>query len=66
VVLTCWTKSRGESRVRTPEFRIRIVQPGLAKSKAEREHREHLELLGATELYLKETYEIELGAITSA
>lgn len=44
------------------EFKILIIQPGLAKSKV---GQDQLELLGATELYLKETYNIRFGVISS-
>ncbi len=42
---------------------IFIVQPGLSKSKVTEEQ---LQLLGATELYLKETYNIDLKVIGSS
>lgn len=45
-----------------PRVSINIVQPGVSKSKATAEM---LELLGATENYLKETYQIPLGVICS-
>ena len=46
----------------TPEFKIFIVQPGLSKTKVESSQ---LELLAVTELYLQETYAIEVGVIAS-
>lgn len=46
-----------------PEFRIFIVQPGLSKAKA---GMDELELLGATELHLQETYRIPLTVVGSA
>lgn len=46
----------------TPEFKIFVVQPGLAKSKAEVSQ---LELLAVTELYLRETYGVDFGVITN-
>jgi hypothetical protein len=46
----------------TPEFKIFIVQPGLSRSQATTNQ---LELLAVTELYLQETYAIELGVIAS-
>ncbi len=44
-------------------IKIYIVQPGLSKSKASPEQ---LQLLGATELYLEQTYSIKLGIISSS
>ena len=46
-----------------PEFKIFVVQPGLSKAKA---GIDELELLGATELHLQETYRIPLTVIASA
>jgi superfamily II DNA or RNA helicase len=46
-----------------PDYRVWIVQPGLSKSRASAEQ---LRLLGATELYLSETYRIPLHVIASA
>jgi len=45
-----------------PEFQIHIVQPGLSKSQASTSQ---LELLGVTELYLKETYGVTLAVVAS-
>jgi superfamily II DNA or RNA helicase len=45
------------------EFKIFVVQPGLSRAQVKTDQ---LELLGATELYLKETYNIGLGVIVSA
>ncbi len=45
------------------EFKIFIVQPGVSKSLVTSGQ---LELLGATELYLKETYNIRFGVVCSA
>jgi len=47
----------------TPEFRIAVVQPGLSKRQA---GVAQLDLLGATELYLHETFEIAFDVIASA
>jgi superfamily II DNA or RNA helicase len=44
------------------DFKIFVVQPGLSKSKASPGQ---LELLGSTELYLQETFNIPLGVIAS-
>lgn len=46
----------------TPEFKIFVVQPGLAKSKTKISQ---LELLAVTELYLRETYAVDFGVITN-
>lgn len=46
-----------------PEFKIFIVQPGLAKSKITSSVSE---LLAATSIYLRETYDIPLGVIASS
>lgn len=45
-----------------PEFTIYVVQPGLSKARA---GVDQLELLAVTELYLQETYAIDLGVIAS-
>ena len=45
------------------DFRLYLVQPGLSRQKATAEH---LELLGATETYLVETFRLRLGVICSA
>lgn len=45
------------------EFKAFIVQPGLSKNAASQAQ---LDLLASTELYLKETYQLELGVIASA
>nr|WP_246408255.1 DEAD/DEAH box helicase family protein [Microvirga lupini] len=50
------------ARLLIPDFRIFIVQPGLSKANASREQ---LDLLAATEAYLKETYAIPLTVIGS-
>ena len=44
-------------------FKIFIVQPGVSQS---RSSKPQMELLGATELYLQETFSIELGVIVSS
>jgi hypothetical protein len=54
--------ARRASRLK-PEFKIFIVQPGLSKAEA---GVDELELLGATELHLQETYRIPLMVIASA
>ncbi len=46
-----------------PDFQICIVQPGLSQSDA---GADHLELLGATELHLRETYNVPLTVIANA
>lgn len=45
------------------DFKIFVVQPGLSKSKVSPGQ---LELLGSTELYLRETFNIPLGVIASS
>ena len=45
-----------------PEFKVFVVQPGLSKSGASPPV---LELLAATSLYLKETFNVEFGVISS-
>jgi superfamily II DNA or RNA helicase len=45
-----------------PQFKVSIVQPGLSKGHVTSQQ---LELLGATKLYLKETYQIPLTVIAS-
>jgi len=45
-----------------PRFKVFIVQPGLSKGQV---NSQQLELLGATKLYLKETYEMPLVVIAS-
>ena len=54
--------ARRASRLK-PEFRIFIVQPGLSRAQA---GIDELELLGATQLHLNETYRIPLTVIASA
>jgi hypothetical protein len=46
----------------TPRFKIWVVQPGLSRDNATTDQ---LDLLAVTELYLRETYDIELGVIGS-
>ena len=46
-----------------PEFKVWVVQPGLARAGASREM---VELLAATALYLRETFNIDFGVISSA
>jgi superfamily II DNA or RNA helicase len=46
-----------------PQFKVFIVQPGLSKGEVTSQQ---LELLGATKLYLKETYQMPLTVIASA
>lgn len=53
---------RRRSRVLRPKFEIYIVQPGLD---VERVSTEVLDLLGATELYLRETFDVPLIVIGS-
>lgn len=50
------------ARYLEPDFSIWIVQPGLSKSKVTTDQ---LDLLGATELYLQETYAVDLTIIAS-
>lgn len=50
------------STLLVPEFKIFLVQPGLSKAAA---NNKQLELLGVTDLYLLETYAIELHVIAS-
>jgi superfamily II DNA or RNA helicase len=50
-------------RYLTPEFEIRIVQPGLGKSQLTDNQRD---LLAATQLYLMETFAVQLTVIASA
>ncbi len=54
---------RRRSRFLIPEFRIIIVQPGLDTT--QRVDANILDLLGATELYLRETFDIPLTVIGS-
>ena len=53
---------RRRSRVLTPKFEIFIVQPGL---QARRADEQILDLLGATELYLAETFAVPFTLIAS-
>lgn len=46
----------------TPRFTVHVVQPGLSRSAATVNQ---LELLAATELYLKETFAVNFGVIAS-
>lgn len=50
------------SRFLRPEFHVYIVQPGLS---AEKVDTSILDLLGATELYLRETFDVPLTVIAS-
>jgi superfamily II DNA or RNA helicase len=50
-------------RTMNVEFRIQIVQPGLSKAKLEPAF---LDVLGATETFLQETYSMPLRVVTSA
>lgn len=52
-----------KSKVYPKEFKINIIQPGLSKSKVSQRQ---LELLGVTENYLMETYQISLFVVASA
>lgn len=54
---------REMSRVRPMTLKVFIVQPGLSKAAATRDQ---LLLLGVTEHYLLETYQVEFAAITSS
>jgi hypothetical protein len=55
-------RSRRRLEITETEFRIFIVQPGLSKARVSPDQ---LDLLGVTELYLKETSNIPLGVIAS-
>jgi hypothetical protein len=46
-----------------PEMRVTVVQPGASRAELTTGQ---LDLLAATELYLRETYGVELGVVTSA
>lgn len=54
---------RRRSRTLMPEFHFYIVQPGLEKQDVSIEV---LDLLGATELYLRETFDVPLSVIANA
>lgn len=54
---------RRHSRVLTPSLRVFIVQPGLSKQNVTDNI---LNLLGATEVYLRETFDVPLGVISSS
>lgn len=54
---------RRRSRVLFPVFEVTVVQPGLDANRADAGV---LDLLGATELYLRETFDVPLGVIASA
>lgn len=54
---------RRHSRSLYPKFHIYIVQPGLETSKISTQI---LELLGATELYLSETFNVPFTVIASS
>lgn len=54
---------RRRSRYLTPKFEIFIVQPGLSKIKVDSEI---LDLLGATELYLMETFAVPFNLIANS
>jgi superfamily II DNA or RNA helicase len=58
---------RRQSEMLEPRFKAYVVQPGLSKAKLEKSstRNNQLELLGATELYLRETYELEFGVIAN-
>ena len=53
---------RRRSRVLTPKFEIFIIQPGLLTTRVDGQI---LDLLGATELYLTETFAVPLTVIAS-
>lgn len=57
------TQLKRRLRTLRPEFQIYIVQPGLSGAAA---RADHLELLSATELHLRETYSVPLVVIASA
>lgn len=58
---------RRRAEMLEPRFKAYVVQPGLSKTKLEKSPTKNnqLELLGATELYLKETFELEFGVIAN-
>lgn len=50
-------------QILTPEFSVTVVQPGLSKAQV---NNDQLQLLAATENYLKETFGIKFSVIASA